>query len=119
MGDIDLGPRARRALLTLVGGAFASRLLPAQVAPPLPGEMHPPGPQPDTRLPNGKLQREEILKADYQKNVKDARGLIELATSFEEDLEKDDRFVLSVSSLKKLDEMEKIIRRMRDRLKKL
>ena len=51
--------------------------------------------------------------------MKDARGLIDLAKSFEEDLEKDDRYVLSVSSLKKLDEMDKTIRRIRDRLKKV
>lgn len=70
------------------------------------------------RLPNGKNQQDEILKADYQSNLKDSRALVDLATSFEEDLEKDDRFVLSLASLKKLDDIEKLTRRIRGRLKR-
>lgn len=72
----------------------------------------------DTRLPNGKMQKDEILKADYRQNLKEARDLIELARAFELDLEKDERFVLSVSSLKKLDDMDKTIKRIRSRLRK-
>jgi len=118
MGDTDFRLQARRALLLLAPGAVAATFLQAQQQqlqqiPPVPEDKTP------VRLPNGKLQSEEILKADYAKNVKDARGLIDLAKSFEEDLEKDDRYVLSVSSLKKLDEMDKTIRRIRDRLKKV
>ena len=117
MGDTDFRLQARRALLLLAPGAVAATFLPAQQPlqqlPPVPDDKTP------VRLPNGKLQSEEILKADYARNVKDARGLIDLAKSFEEDLEKDDRYVLSVSSLKKLDEMDKTIRRIRDRLKKV
>src|SRR5690349_19906846 len=39
-----------------------------------------PGPvdQEDARLPNGKLQRDEILKAEHEQNLKDAASLIEL-----------------------------------------
>jgi hypothetical protein len=69
-------------------------------------------------MPNGKNKQELILKADYEQNVKDARGLIDVAKSFEEDLEKDDRYVLSLSSLKKLDEIERLTRRIRGRLKR-
>lgn len=68
-------------------------------------------------MPNGKLQRDEILKADYQQNLKDARELIDLSTSFELDLEKSDRFVLSLGLLKKLDDMEKITKRIRGRMR--
>ena len=50
--------------------------------------------------------------------MKDAQELITIAKSFEEDLEKDDRFVLSVSSLKKLDDIEKLTKRIRGRLKR-
>ena len=70
------------------------------------------------RLPNGKKQQDEILKAEYEKNLKDAQELISIAKSFEEDLEKDDRFVLSLSSLKKLDDMEKLTKRIRTRMKR-
>lgn len=72
----------------------------------------------DVRLPNGKLQQDEILKADYEKSVKDAAQLIELSESLKKELEKDDRHVLSISSLKKTEEIEKIAKRIRARLKR-
>jgi hypothetical protein len=76
-----------------------------------------PGLPDDTRLPNGKLQREEILKADYDLNLRDARELIDAARSFELDLEKSDRYVLSLSLLKKLDDIDKITKRLRNRMR--
>lgn len=72
----------------------------------------------EVRLPNGKLQREEILKADHEKSVKEAAQLIELAESLKQELEKDDTHVLSISSLKKTEEIEKLARRIRARLKR-
>ena len=96
---------------------LAAQLLPAQRNPQPPDpdldDDHPP-----TRLPNGKLQRDEILKQEYEQNLKDAQELLNIARSFEEDLEKDDRFVLSLSSLKKLDDMEKLTKRIRGRMKR-
>ena len=41
-----------------------------------------------------------------------------MAKSFEEDLERDDRYVLSINAQKKLDNMGTAIRRIRGRLKK-
>lgn len=115
----DQATRVRRSVLLLVPAAIAARLLPAQ-SPPPPAPPLFPGPADDgtpVRLPNGTLQRDAIVKSEYAKNVKDARDLIDQAKSFEEDLEKNDRYVLSISSLKKLDEMEKTIHRIRDRMK--
>jgi cell division septation protein DedD len=101
-------------VLLLVPAALYTRLLSAQKnqQPPL-GEA----PE-DVRLPNGKKQQDEILKAEYEQNVKDAQELLNIARSFEEDLEKDDRYVLSLSSLKKLDDMEKLTKRIRGRMKR-
>ena len=39
----------------------------------------PPGQPRDLKLPNGKSQRDEIVKADYKKNLQDAAGLVELS----------------------------------------
>jgi hypothetical protein len=100
--------------LLLLGPAA---LLRAQMRVPPEGRDPDSGVEPG-HLPNGKNQQDEILKADYQNNLKDSRALVDLAKSFEEDLEKDDRFVLSLSSLKKLDDMEKLTRRIRGRLKR-
>ena len=72
----------------------------------------------DVRLPNGKSQQEEILKADHEKSLKDAAELIELAEQLKAELEKNERHVLSVSSLKKTEEIEKIAKRIRTRLRR-
>lgn len=81
---------------------------------PRPGDEPPPE---DTRLPNGKLQRDEILKADFHKSLEDARELSKLAEDLKTDLEKNDRYVLSIATLKKTEEIEKLAKRIRDRLK--
>jgi len=73
--------------------------------------------EPDVRLPNGKLQRDEILKAEHQENLKDAARLVELTQDLKESLEKDDRYVLSLSTLKKTDEIEKLVKKIRSRLR--
>ena len=70
----------------------------------------------DVRLPNGKSQQEEILKAEHEKSLKDAAALIDLAEQLKADLEKNDRHVLSVATLKKTEEIEKLAKRIRTRL---
>lgn len=72
----------------------------------------------EQRLPNGKSQQEEILKAEHGKSLKDAAELIELAEQLKQDLEKNDRHVLSVSTLKKTEEIEKLAKRIRTRLRR-
>jgi hypothetical protein len=71
----------------------------------------------DVRLPNGKVQRDEILKAEHEQNLKDAAQLAGLAEQLKQELEKNDRYILSVSSLKKTDEIEKLVKRIRSRLR--
>jgi hypothetical protein len=78
----------------------------------------PPETPEDVRLPNGKLQREEILKADYQKTLEDARALSKLADELKADLEKSDYNVLAVGTLKKTDDIDRLAKRIRDRLKR-
>ena len=100
-----------------------STLLPLILAVPLlaqsPPPYHPPSDddQEDVRLPNGKLQRDEIVKAEYQKSVEEARQLAKLADELKADLEKTDRNVLSISTLKKTDEIERLAKRIHDRMK--
>ena len=62
-------------------------------------------------------QRDEILKAEREQNLKDAAQLAGLAEQLKQDLEKNDRFVLSISTLKKTDEIEKLVKRIRSRLR--
>jgi hypothetical protein len=78
----------------------------------------PPEAPEEVRLPNGKLQREEILKSDYQKTLEDARALSKLADELKADLEKSDYNVLSVGTLKKTDDIDRLAKRIRDRLRR-
>jgi hypothetical protein len=82
-----------------------------------PDQEPPAGVQGEIRLPNGKSQRDEILKAERQQNIKDAAQLVEMAQQLQQDLEKNDRYVLSISTLKKTDEIEKLVRKIRARLR--
>jgi hypothetical protein len=72
----------------------------------------------DVILPNGKSQKEEILKAEHQQNIKDAADLAELAEQLKIDLEKNDRYVVSMATLKKIDDIEKLDKRIRARLRR-
>ena len=76
-----------------------------------------PGPPEETKLPNGKLQRDDILKAERAQNIKDADALLQLAQSLKSDLEAQDRFVLSMDTLKKTDDIEKLAKKIRTRLR--
>ncbi len=75
-----------------------------------------PGPP---RLPNGKTQTEEILKAEFEKSLKDAGDLVKLSEELKIELEKNDRHVLSLGAIKKTEEIEKIARRIRGRMKRI
>ena len=70
------------------------------------------------RIPTLKQQQEGILKAEHEKSLKDASDLMRLSEELKIDLEKNDRYILSLDTLKKLDEMEKIVKRIRSRMKR-
>jgi len=70
------------------------------------------------RLPNGKLQRDEILKSEHEQNLKDVAQLVELAQQLQQDVEKNDRFVLSLATLKKTDDIEKLVKKIRTRMRR-
>ena len=73
---------------------------------------------PPARLPNGKLQSDEILKDDFKKNLKDAQELIDLAESLKMGLEKGEQHVLSLGDIKKTEEIEKLAKRIRGRMRR-
>lgn len=72
----------------------------------------------DIRLPNGKLQKEEMLKREHQQNLKDAAKLVELSEELKQDLEENEHYVLSIDTLKKTDEIEKLVKKIRSRLRR-
>ena len=72
----------------------------------------------DVRLPSGKLQKEAILKADYEKSMEDAAALVKAAEDLKMDMEKNGEHVFSVATLKQLDNIDKLAKRIRTRLKR-
>jgi len=79
------------------------------------------GPEGDAqkgKLPNGKLQMDEILKADHAKSLDDLRQITELSQSLAAEMERDTSHVLSLSSIRKTEEIEKLARRIRSRMRK-
>jgi hypothetical protein len=68
--------------------------------------------------PERQKQREEILKLDHKKNLADAARLLELAQDLKSELDKTNRNVLPVTALRKAEEIEKLARSLRGRLKK-
>lgn len=105
-----------KLLLRFAATAGLALTLSPRVAPQAKPPHQVDRPEGDVELPNGKSQQEEILKADHQRDLKDAARLIELAEQLKQELEKNDRHVLSLSSLKKTEEIEKLAKRIHARL---
>ncbi len=61
--------------------------------------------------------QQKLLKLQFEETKKMSARLTELATDVEEDLDKSGENVLPLSTLKKLDEIEKLARKLRGRLK--
>lgn len=95
----------------------AVALCAATLAAQPPDPQRPSDPEPEVRLPNGKSQSEEILRANYDENLKDLDKIRKLNEGVEADLRKNDRHVLSLKALKDLEEIEKISRRVRGRMR--
>ncbi len=100
--------------LTLVQGQSFQR---GGSGPPPPPPPPPGAEDQDIKLPSGKSQRDEILKQEREENIKDAAQLAQLAQELKEDLEKNDRFILSLSALKKTDDIEKLAKKIRGRMR--
>jgi len=91
----------------------------AQNPPPnVPPPTRFPAEDADPKLPNGRSQRDAIAREDHKHNLEDAAELVKLATDLKADLEKDEAFVVSVKTIKKTDDIEKLARNIRGRLKR-
>ncbi|MBK5292823.1 MAG: hypothetical protein JJE04_14265 [Acidobacteriia bacterium] len=63
-------------------------------------------------------QLERLLKEDHKKSLEDASELVKLSEELKIELEKTDRHVLSVTALKKTEEIEKLAKRIRSRMRR-
>ncbi|MCU0229465.1 MAG: hypothetical protein MUF01_17690 [Bryobacterales bacterium] len=70
------------------------------------------------RLPSGKLQSEAILEHDHKKNLEDLRAIQKISQELLEELEANTGHVFSLGSLKKMEQMEKLSKQLKNRFKK-
>lgn len=87
-----------------------SSMLPAQQFPDRADDKEKP-----KRLPDGTLQSEALLKEEQKRLLADSAKLIELSEAIDAELKKNGHGILSVGLLKKLEDVEKLARRMRGR----
>jgi hypothetical protein len=106
----------RRSTFLLLPAALLSRL-----AAQIPRAPAPEGPSldddKDAKLPNGRLRSDELAKAAYTDSLEDAKKMIATAEELKTELEKNDRYVVSMSAIRKTEEIEKLAKRIRGRLK--
>lgn len=77
----------------------------------------PPNPNEDTKLPNGRSQKDAIAKEEHEAALKDVNDLINVAQELRDELKKSGEHVVSVASVKKTEEIERLARKIRGRLK--
>lgn len=110
-----MGSTRRIALLNLLASAAAiAQVQDQQDDRRLP---LPPNPNDDVKLPNGKSQKDLIAKEDHEQALKDLNELITVAEQLRDELQKSGEHVVSMSSLKKTDDIERLVRKVRGRLK--
>lgn len=112
---------ARRffAFSVLPGGFLLSRPqdqpLPPNGAPPL----MPPVNQgnKDAKLPNGKSRNNAIAQDEHKKALKEADQLVALSEQLRDELRKAGNYVVPVAALRQTEEIEKLAKKIRGRLK--
>lgn len=112
-----MGSTRRTALLALAASALVKTEAqepedPRQRRLPLP-----PNPDEDQKLPNGKSQKDAIAKQEHQQALKDTNDLIAVAQQLKDELQKAGDYVVPLSSVKKTEEIERLARKIRGRLK--
>jgi hypothetical protein len=114
--------RSRRSILLALLGSLS--LVPHQEGEPLqegqaPDERRPKLPEleEDPRLPDGKSQKNAIAKEQHEQALKDSERLVAVAQELRDEIKQAGFFVVPLSSLKKTEEIEKLAKRIRGRLK--
>jgi hypothetical protein len=104
------------ACFTLFAATFASAWQALPLPGPRPGQKS--AEDTDVKLPDGKSQRDAILKDDYKKNLQDVAQLSKIATELKEAMEASDANIVSLKMIKQTEEIEKLAKTIRARIKK-
>jgi hypothetical protein len=74
-------------------------------------------PDEDVKLPNGRSQKDAISKQAHEDALKEVESLIRLAEDLRDELKHSGEHVVAVSSFRKTEEIEKLARQIRGKLK--
>jgi hypothetical protein len=85
----------------------------------IPDPQHPkfPAPDEDPRLPDGKSQKNAIAKQQHEQALKEAENLVTAAQDLRDQIKEAGKFVVPLDAVKKTEEIEKLAKRIRGRLK--
>lgn len=111
--------RTRRGVLWLLAAGPVALLTRAQ-PPGYPPEPQLPYPNPrneNPRLPNGKLQKDAIAQDDHKQALKETDRLIATAQQLKAELEKAGAYVVPLSAVRKTEEIERLAKKIRGKLK--
>lgn len=77
-----------------------------------------PAPEPDhDRLPNGKSRSNAIAQSEHKKALEEADQLIQMAQRLREQIDKAGSYVVPLNALRTTEDIEKLARKIRGRLK--
>ena len=104
---------------TALGSLVSLSLTAAHQPPPDDQERKYPFPHEndDKKLPNGKSQKDEIARQDFAQSLRDADIMVEAAQSLRDNLKKSGSYAVSLDAVRKTEEIEKLARKIRSRLK--
>jgi hypothetical protein len=115
-----MGYSRRAAVASLIASALASGAATQVPLEPPSEDRHPPGlpnPDEDRKLPNGKSQKDAIAAQEHAQAMKEAERLVGLANDVKDELQKAGNFIVPLATLHKTEEIEKLARKIRGRLK--
>lgn len=73
----------------------------------------------DPKLADGTSQKQAILKMEYKQSIEDAKKLTALAGEVQSGLEKGDANVVSLKMIQQLEEIERLSKKIKTRLKRI
>jgi hypothetical protein len=73
----------------------------------------------DHKLPDGSSRTLMVLKSDAKKSKADIEKLIELAGELQQEIERHEYHVVDLGSLRKTEEIERLIKRIKGRMKRV
>ena len=75
-------------------------------------------PQRENSIETRQQREQAILKADYEQSVKDVAEIIRLAQELEQELEKNQEYVVDLRSIRKAERVEKLAKNVKNRMKR-